>query len=124
MIEMENKKEAVTFDYEGKTYCMSRDEIEAAYRFREQEYREADAEVAVQYFVFGSDDPEFMADEDYQQCITDFEQQWGIGYEDLVKSIPDIVGIFFCKQDCNMAENDIWTCAIEDQIARLKLAGE
>lgn len=124
MIEMESRKEVVTFDYEGKTYCMSRDEIEAAYRFRELEYRKADAEVAVQYFVFGSDDPEFMEDEDCRQCIADFEQQQGIRYEDLVQSVPDIVGIFFCKQDCNMAENDVWSCAVAEQITRLRLAGE
>lgn len=122
MITMENTKEVVTFDHEGKTYRMSRDELEAAYRFKEREYREADAEIAVQYFAFGSDDPEFMSDEEFEELVTDFERERGVKYEDLLKSAPEIVDIFFCKQDCNMAENDTWASAIEDQINRLKLA--
>lgn len=45
MIEMENKKDLVSFEYEGKTYVMTQEEIEAAYRYQEQQYRKCDAEV-------------------------------------------------------------------------------
>lgn len=119
-IEPTAKQEVVNFAFEGKAYKMSRDAIEAAYRFREAEYRTADAEAAVASFVFG-DDPECLDENEYQECIKYFENLHGVKYLDLQVSIPEIVDIFFCKQDCNIAENDIWASAIEDQIARLKL---
>ena len=55
MILMDKTKETVTFEFEGKVYQMTREEIEAAYRYREREYRQSDAEIALQYFVFGCD---------------------------------------------------------------------
>ena len=121
MILMDKTKETVTFEFEGKVYQMTREEIEAAYRYREQEYRTCDAEVALQYFVFGSEDPEFMDDEEYKQAVDGFEQQNGVKYDDLRASIPEIVGVFFQKQDCNIGENQTWEEAITDVILRLKL---
>lgn len=58
MILMDKTKETVTFEFEGKVYQMTSEEIEAAYRYREREYRQSDAEVAIEYFAFGSEDPE------------------------------------------------------------------
>ena len=121
MILMDKTKETVTFEFEGKVYQMNREEIEAAYRYREQEYRTCDAEVALQYFVFGSEDPEFMDDEEYKQAVDSCEQQNGVKYDDLRASIPEIVGLFFQKQDCNVSENQTWEEAIADVILRLKL---
>lgn len=121
MILIDKTKETVTFEFEGKVYQMTREEIEAAYRYREQEYRTCDAEVALQYFSFGSEDPEFMEDEEYKQAVDSFEQQNGVKYDDLRASIPEIVGVFFQKQDCNIGENQTWEEAIADVILRLKL---
>lgn len=121
MILMDKTKETATFEFEGKVYQMNREEIEAAYRYREQEYRTCDAEVALQYFAFGSEDPEFMEDEEYKQAVDSFEQQNGVKYDDLRASIPEIVGLFFQKQDCNVSENQTWEEAIADVILRLKL---
>ncbi len=121
MILMDKTKETVTFEFEGKVYQMTREEIEAAYRYREQEYRTCDAEVALQSFVFGSEDPEFMDDEEYQQAADSFEAQYGVKYQDLMESVPEIVGLFFQKQDCNIAENQTWEDVISDVIQRMKL---
>lgn len=124
MILMDNTKEIVTFDFEGKTFRMTQEEIEAAYRYQERQYRKCDAEIAIQYFTFGEDNPEGMSDDEFDQRTAEFEQEYGVEYEDLMKNAAEIVGIFFCKHDCNVAENTTWELAIEDMILRLKLAAD
>lgn len=120
MILMDKTKETVTFEFEGKVYQMTREEIEAAYRYREREYRQSDAEIALQDFVFGCD-PESMSDDECEQEIARFEESYGVKYTDLLNSIPEIVGVFFQKQDCNIEENQTWEDAIADVIQRMKL---
>lgn len=121
MILMDKTKEMVTFEFEGKVYQMTREEIEAAYRYREREYRQSDAEVAIEYFAFGSEDPESMTDAEYKQAVDSFEEQYGVKYNDLMKRAPEIVDLFFQKQDCNIAENQTWEDTIADVIQRMKL---
>lgn len=120
MILMDKTKETVTFEFEGKVYQMTREEIEAAYRYREREYRQSDAEVAIEYFAFGSEDPESMTDAEYKQAVDSFEEQYGVKYNDLMKRAPEIVDLFFQKQDCNIAENQTWEDTIVDVVQRMK----
>lgn len=121
MILMDKTKETVTFELEGKVYQMTREEIEAAYRYREREYRQSDAEVAIEYFAFGSEDPESMTDAEYKQAVDSFEEQYGVKYNDLMKRAPEIVDLFFQKQDCNIAENQTWEDTIVDVVQRMKM---
>ncbi len=121
MILMDKTKETVTFEFEGKVYQMTHEEIEAAYRYREREYRQSDAEVAIEYFAFGSEDPESMTDAEYKRAVDSFEEQYGVKYNDLMKRAPEIVDLFFQKQDCNIAENQTWEDTIADVIQRMKL---
>lgn len=121
MILMDKTKETVTFEFEGKVYQMTREEIEAAYRYREREYRQSDAEVAIEYFAFGSEDPESMTDAEYKQAVDSFEEQYGVKYNDLMKRSPEIVDLFFQKQDCNIAENQTWEDTIVDVVQRMKM---
>lgn len=120
MILMDKTKETVTFEFEGKVYQMTREEIEAAYRYREREYRQSDAEVAIEYFAFGSEDPESMTDAEYKQAVDSFEEQYGVKYNDLMKRAPEIVDLFFQKQDCNIAENQTWEDTIVDVVQQMK----
>ena len=121
MILMDKTKETVTFEFEGKVYQMTREEIEAAYRYREREYRQSDAEVAIEYFAFGSENPESMTDAEYKQAVDSFEEQYGVKYNDLMKRAPEIVDLFFQKQDCNIAENQTWEDTIVDVVQRMKM---
>lgn len=121
MITMENTRELIDFKYAGKAYQMTREEIEAAYRYREREYRQSDAEVAIEYFAFGSEDPESMTDAEYKQAVDSFEEQYGVKYNDLMKRAPEIVDLFFQKQDCNIAENQTWEDTIADVVQRMKM---
>ena len=121
MILMDKTKETVTFEFDGKVYQMTREEIEAAYRYREREYRQSDAEVAIEYFAFGSEDPESMTDAEYKQAVDSFEEQYGVKHNDLMKRAPEIVDLFFQKQDCNIAENQTWEDTIVDVVQRMKM---
>ena len=64
MITMDNTKARVTFEYEGKVYQMTPEEIEAAYFYQERQYRKCDAEAAINAYVFGLD-PEALDGDDY-----------------------------------------------------------
>ena len=48
MITMENTRELIDFEYDGKSYRMTPEEIEAAYRYQEWRYAECpDCEMEV-----------------------------------------------------------------------------
>lgn len=113
MFTIENAREAVDFAYNGKSYSMTRDELEAAYRFKEREYRKLDAERAVDYYVFGDDDIDNMDDAERSEIENDFERDRGISYAALKNAADDLIDIFFQKQDCNEAENVTWENAID-----------
>ena len=87
MITMENTRELIDFEYYGKSYRMAPEEIEAAYRYQEMQYRKADA----------------------LRMLTSY----GITFEEAKESIPEIVSYFFQKTDCNVGENTTWYEAIE-----------
>lgn len=53
MITMENTRELIDFEYYGKSYRMAPDEIEAAYRYQEMQYRKADALRMLTSYAFG-----------------------------------------------------------------------
>ena len=53
MITMENTRELIDFEYYGKSYRMAQEEIEAAYRYQEMQYRKADALRMLTSYAFG-----------------------------------------------------------------------
>ena len=99
MITMENTRELIDFEYYGKSYRMAPEEIEAAYRYQEMQYRKADALR--------------MLTEDRAEYEKEFETSYGITFEEAKESIPEIVSYFFQKTDCNVGENTTWYEAIE-----------
>ena len=119
MVTIENTKEAVTFEYNGKSYCMTSDELEAAYRFKEREYRKEDAKHAIECYVFGDDD---ISGDERAEEQRYFEEKYGVKYDDLFAGAPEIVDIFFQKQDCNEGENTTWASANADYIRRIELS--
>ncbi len=120
MITMENTRELIDFEHDGKMYRMTPEEIEAAYRYQEMQYRRCDAESAVNMYVFG-EDAESLDGDDYEDAVSQFEREYGVKYNDLMENIPEIVGLFFQKKDCNIAENQTWEDAIADVVQRMKL---
>lgn len=113
MITMENTRELIDFEYYGKSYRMAPDEIEAAYRYQEMQYRKADALRMLTSYAFGIEDLDTVSDEDRAEYEKEFETSYGITFEEAKKSIPEIVSYFFQKIDCNVGENTTWYEAIE-----------
>lgn len=100
MITMENTRELIDFEYYGKSYRMAPEEIEAAYRYQEMQYRKIE-------------DLDAVSDEDRAEYEKEFETSYGITFEEAKESIPEIVSYFFQKTDCNVGENTTWYEAIE-----------
>lgn len=125
MIELENTKEIVTFEYEGKTYQMSQDEIEAAYRYQESQYRKADALTQLNYFVFGYDEPYFGDNPDdasggEAEDLAYFEEQYGVSYSVAKEFVDGFEAEFYAIFDCNIPENELWHTAIENVLKEVK----
>ena len=93
MITMENTRELIDFEYYGKSYRMAPEEIEAAYRYQEMQYRKADALRMLTSYAFGIEDLDAVSDEDRAEYEKEFETSYGITFEempDAPKYHPDV----------------------------------
>lgn len=79
------------------TYEMTEDQIEAAYRYQEEHYREMDAKRFIDERLAWLDD-----DKDA------FEKEYGVSYDDVIEDINYLAGRFMDEFDCNVPENEIW----------------
>lgn len=102
----------ICFVYKGKRYEMTEDEIEAAYRLRERQYRYEDARRQFLVFVFG-DDPINVSVSDQTTAIHSFTRKYGIGLAEGLNLLDEIVARFEKDFDCNQDENTAWENAIE-----------
>lgn len=117
MFQMEPRNDLVHFEYDGKKYAMTEAEIEAAYRYKESQFRKEDAVRQLNYFVFGYDKPGFSGDPDdasvsEMEDITDFECRYGISFADAQRLADSFEAEFCAIFDCNVPENDLWHTAI------------
>nr|DAV61913.1 MAG TPA: hypothetical protein [Caudoviricetes sp.] len=79
------------------TYEMTEDQIEAAYRYQEEHYREMDAKRFIDERLAWLDD-----DKDA------FEKEYGVSYDDVIEDVNYLAGRFMDEFDCNVPENEIW----------------
>ena len=83
MITMENTRELIDFEYYGKSYRMAPEEIEAAYRYQEMQYRKVDALRMLTSYAFGIEDLDAVSDEDraeYEETGMETEsKRWKLG---------------------------------------------
>lgn len=79
------------------TYEMTEDQIEAAYRYQEEHYREMDAK----HFI---DERLEWLDGDKDA----FEKEYGVSYDDVIEDVNYLAGRFMDEFDCNVPENEIW----------------
>jgi hypothetical protein len=79
------------------TYEMTEDQIEAAYRYQEEHYREMDAKRFIDERLAWLDD-----DKDA------FEKEHGVSYDDVIEDVNYLAGRFMDEFDCNVPENEIW----------------
>ena len=81
----------------GASYMMTEDQIEAAYRYQEEHYREMDA----RHFI---DERLEWVDGDKDV----FEKEYGVSYNDAIEDIDYLASRFMDEFDCNVPENEIW----------------
>lgn len=114
-------RSAVCFEYNGKKYTMTRDEIEAAYRYQEHKYLLEDAERQLDIFIFGYevDDPDNLTELE-QDDAEYFLNRYGLTYEDAKKYTEAFVDKFESSFDCNSDENSTWDNSIRWVLQDLK----
>ena len=108
---MDDKK--IEFEYGGKLYAMTATEIEAAYRYKERQYRKEDALRQLNQFIFDEDDPESDG-ASVEEKKRWFECIYLITYEEACEMLDDFVDTFEDFTDCNVDENQTWHDAIEE----------
>lgn len=85
------------------TYEMTEDQIEAAYRYQEEHYREMDAKRFIDERLAWLDD-----DKDA------FEKEYGVSYDDVIEDVNYLAGRFMDEFDCNVPENEIWDEVLDE----------
>jgi len=113
MFTMEPRTDVIRFEHDGKMYVMTADEIEAAYRYQERQYRLSDAERQFNLFALGAD-PDSLDDDELHDAISSFEKVNGIGYEEAMGLLEAFADRYEDNFDCNVDENTAWENAVRE----------
>lgn len=108
----------VAFEYHGVTYALTEAEVEAAYRYKEKQYRLQDAKNHIDGFIFGAD-PESLDESEAAEAEAQFEKQYGISCSQLRESFDLVYEYFVDLFDCNEAENGTWETAVQQVVKQL-----
>ena len=124
MIGLVVEREAVCFSHNGKQYAMYPEEIEAAYRYQERQYRLQDAERQLKYLCFGEEYDDDEVDvpfprEDISEALDAFEDRFGMSYHDAKEHLDTFVLKFNMGFDRKLTENDQWENAIMEALKDL-----
>lgn len=99
--------------YHGKRYEMTEEQLEAAYRFRQKQYRMVDAKSHLEQFIYG-DEPSTMSDFDIQYQEDDFFDRYHMTPQEAFGKLQKIVSRYDQDCDCNLDENSRWRNAIQN----------
>lgn len=109
----------IVFEHNGVLYEMTADEIEAAYRYQERMNRLCDAKRQFLEFAYGCDPDELdHGDREYQEIS--FEEEHGFPISDGLLMLDAFVDRYEDLCDCNVAENDTWRNAIQEELAEFR----
>ncbi len=92
----------------GASYVMNEDQIEAAYRYKQLQYRIEDAKGHI-YDMFN-------------ECDCDeavFKEKYGVTYNEILDCAEDVAEQFLNDYDCNIPENDEFDFIIWDKMRQL-----
>lgn len=85
----------VVTNWSGKSWEMTSEQILAAYRYQENQFRIADAKNQL----------ELNADW--------IEEQYGYTYDEILEFAEELAERYHDNEDCNISENDMWVSQIE-----------
>lgn len=114
MFTMESRHSVVNFEYDGVKYSMTEQEIEAAYRYQEHQYRLEDAKRQLNTLIFGCDDGSDFDDPEDEEAKRYFAEDYGISYEEAGSEdmLEEYLRRFENRFDCDYDENSQWEAAI------------
>lgn len=98
---MNNENKIVVTSWNGKSWEMTPEQIEAAYRYKERQYRIDDALYQL----------ELNADW--------IEEEYGYSYNEIIEFSEELAERFQDYFDCNESENDAWSDRITEMFDRL-----
>lgn len=108
----------IVFEYNGITYSMTKEEIEAAYDYRHQQDLLEDANRQLEIYAFGS--AQECLDEEYVESgLTVFQDQHGIPYDTVKDHCDRIVKRFEHLRREDVDDEMTWVIAIEAIISEL-----
>lgn len=93
---MNNENKIVVISWNGKSWEMTPEQIEAAYRYKERQYRIDDA---------------------YNQLELNadwIEDEYGYPYNEIIEFSEELAERFQDDFDCNESENDAWVARITE----------
>lgn len=93
---MNNENKIVVTSWDGKSWEMTPEQIEAAYRYKERQYRIDDALYQL----------ELNADW--------IEEKYGYSYNEIIEFSEELAERFQDDFDCNVSENDAWLARITE----------
>lgn len=93
---MNNENKIVVTSWNGKSWEMTPEQIEAAYRYKERQYRIEDAE------------NQLDGNADW------IEEEYGYSPDEIMDFADELVERFEDKFDCNVSENDAWVARITE----------
>ncbi len=102
-------KKITVKSWSGKTWEMTPEQIEAAYRYQQRYYRVMDAQDHIETFL--------------NECSEDkekFKEKFGVDYDWIYDMANVIAEDFINHHDCDIAENDQFDGIIQNYIDRMK----
>ena len=93
---MNNENKIVVTSWNGKSWEMTPEQIEAAYRYKERQYRIDDA---------------------YNQLELNadwIEEKYGYSYNEVIEHAEELAECFHDNFDCDMSENSLWSSFITE----------
>ncbi len=124
MFKMEPRTDLIRFKCDSVEYAMTEGEIEAAYRYRERQYRLEDAKRQLNTLIFGCDDGSGFDDPEDKKIKEDFQQDYGISYDVAISPpmLEEYLRRFENRFDCDYDENSQWEAAIRAVLADRRCA--
>lgn len=108
----------IVFEYNGVTYSMTKEEIEAAYDYRHQQDLLEDANRQLEMYAFGSAQ-DCLDEEHVESGLAEFQDQHGIPYDTVKDHCDRIVKRFEHLRREDVDDEMTWVIAIEAIISEL-----
>lgn len=103
---MNSENKIIVTSWNGKSWKMTPEQIEAAYRYREFQYRISDAKNQIEL------------------NIDLIEEKYGYSYDEAIEYAEELAECFNENFDCDVPENDAWSNCVEEVFSSLGRVGK